>query len=79
MGKKVKIDGKNRVTITILKELGVLDKDDNLVEITPGLSTGLIHNPNEDIDAIIDSLEAHIKYFKAKKNKKENGGEEGGE
>jgi len=71
MGKKVRIDGKNRVTLTVLKDLGVIDEDADEIEIEPNAVTGVLHDSDEDLDVIIDSLEAHIRHYKTIKKRKE--------
>jgi len=71
MGKKVKIDGKNRITLTVLKDLGVIDEDADEIEIEPNAVTGILFNTDEDLDVIIDSLEAHKRHFETIIKKKE--------
>lgn len=66
MGKNVSIDSKNRITISVLKDIGVLDEKDVEVEIVPNSMTAVIHPPIhdiEDIDMILDSLEAHKRHY----------------
>lgn len=72
MGKNVTIDSKNRITITVLKDIGILDEGDVEVEIVPNSMTAVIHPPIkdiEDIDMILDSLEAHKQHYILEKKK----------
>lgn len=79
MGKKVRVDSKNRVYITVLKDVGVFSDKDLELEIVPNSMTGIIHKPIEtveDCDNIIESLDAHKNHYELEKKKIKKNNEE---
>lgn len=75
MGKEVKIDGKNRIVVSILKEVGVIGEDEDTLEVVPNDSTGLLHKPVEtveDCEMVLKSLKALKAHYESKKVRLEN-------
>lgn len=76
--KTVKVDDRNRIHITNIKEMTNIDIDEKKkVALHPNATTGLVYDPNASYDEIINSLESHMLHFKNLKEseeKKKEGG-----
>jgi len=68
MGKKVKIDDRNRIHITSIIDHTEMSLNDNEVAIHPNAITGVIYDPDRDYDELIQSLKSHIRHFEMLKS-----------